>query len=245
MSTSLTNFEKLKHAVYKATARALEQAGPEIVATVRETYDKTGDLEKVQEVAKTLSTLPEAAKWRPLLVALLDTELAINHVRNGLRFLRDIPPREVFGVSPGEWIEYHLLSWSFFTYGFLEKEETLVKQLVRALKRPTDPHWKGVQDELLALVEQMRNRTARLRNPAAHGGKPGQYRGPIEGIEEQQLWEGIVLVGFTPAPSQILQSFQGFHGRWYRSLYRFSVIVLAHFNRICGRLYEAIDWSRV
>lgn len=156
MSSSSSGFAQFRYSLQEAAAHSLERTHPNYVIIFQKALEETGDLEQALHAVNGISTDPEFAKWRPLLTATLDTELAMNEMRSALNLLKALPSEETLGMysmSRGAWLYYHLNTWIFWMDALLEKQKTLVKEAVRALIRPRNTQWKDVEGSLLSIID--------------------------------------------------------------------------------------------
>ena len=117
MNASLSSFIKLCNSIREKTARDLEQKRPD----------------------------NQLAKWRKLLTAVLETELAMHRVRSALNLLKTLPSKEtlnMFFMSEGAWIDYQYGTWSFWMCSLLDKEIELVSQVSQQLIKPSNPQYR-------------------------------------------------------------------------------------------------------
>jgi len=188
-----------------------------------------------------IPTDPGFSKWRPLITAAHDIQLAEHQIRCALGLLKAIPPEETLEshhMSRGAWIYYHVTTWTFWMDALLERAKRLVKQGVRVLVRPSEPGWKALQAELLAPLESLSELVGKLRDPLAHGG------GAIEALAEEHLWEAIVLLSAPVDFNQVFQPMTKHHETWYERLHKMSEAALATVEQAAGKLNQHIDWDR-
>lgn len=245
MSTSSSGFAQFRNSLQEAAAHSLERTHPNYVIIFQKALEETGDLDQALHAVKGISTDPGFAKWRPLLTATLDTELAMNEMRSALNLLKALPLEEtldMYSMSRGAWIYYHLNMWIFWMDALLEKQKTLVKEAVRALIRPRNTQWKDVESSLLSTIDVLSKDMGKVRDPLAHGGLKGRA---AEAIGEERLWEWLVLLQVPLEIRTLVGSMVIYHARWSDQLHRASVLVLAEFNRVCEELNRHIDWDHI
>ena len=237
-----------KRSLYAMAAQSLQEGHPEYVSTIIGKLNETGDFEQALDAVKELPTDAGFSKWRPLLTDALDVELAIDQLKTSLKLLKVIPLTDVISnegifISQGSWIHYHLNAWIFWMDGLLERVDKLVKQTVRTLLRPNNPHYRLIESEILESVHLLSDKVGKVRDPLAHGG------GFIEAPSEQGLWEGLVLI-LTLAGSNrdlnfddICKSMVPFHARWYKFLDRNTTIVLARIEDVFKKFNTYLEWK--
>ena len=240
----MSNFERFRDALHEAAARSLERTHPEYVAAFQKALSQTRDPSKAFDAVKDISTDEGFARWRPLLTATLDTEVAINRLRNALNILKILPSEEVlnlFSMSLGEWVDYHMTAWLFWMDALLEKVKALVCEAIRALVRISNAKWKDIETNLLKSINALSEDTGKIRDPIAHGGLKGRA---VEALEEERLWEGFVLMRGPLDIRQLFESFVEYHGKWYEHLRQASVKAIAEVNRVLEELNRHIDWAK-
>ena len=179
-----------------------------------------------------------------MLTAIHETELAMHRLRSTLKLLKTPPPKEtldIFYMSEGAWIDYHIATWSFYIYGLLERERKLVCQVCRSLIKPNNPHYEDIEKELLKSVKAQKDKVEKLRHPEAHVGEGGV----IEKVMKNGSWKDYLIL---PSPidfNHVLASYEAYHMRWYESLYQFSLLQIARMEQISQELYKCIDWKRI
>jgi hypothetical protein len=212
MNAPVSNFDRFRNNLRQAAARALECAHPEYVAAFQKALSQTGDFSKALDAVKDIPRDRGFAKWRPLLTATLDVEVTRNRLRNSLNLLKTVPDAEVldrFSMHPGEWVDCHWTAWTFWVDALLERVKKLVKEAVRALVRPSNVQWKDIENSLLRSIDSFSESTGKVRNPLAHGG------GAVEAVEEERLWEGLVLLRGSFDIRQLFESQLEYHATWY------------------------------
>lgn len=241
MNTPVSNFDRFRNALQAAAARALQRTHPEYVAAFQKALRETRDVSKALQAVKDISTDRGFAKWRPLLTATLDVEVAISRLRNSLNLLKTPPPSEVldvFAMHSGEWVDYHWTASIFWMHALLEREKKLVRQAVRALVRPSNTQWKDIENSLLSSINAFSEHTGDVRDPLAHGGGAG-----VEALAQERLWEGLVLLQGSLDIRQLLESQSKYQAEWYERLHTVSVVAIAEIERVFGELNRHIDWD--
>jgi hypothetical protein len=245
VDASLSEFDQFRNALQAAAARSLERTHPEYVVTFQKVISQTGDPSKAFDTVKDISTDKGFTRWRPILTATLDTELAINRLRVALNMLKILPPREVlnlFSMSAGEWVDYQLTNWLFLMKALLEKEKALISKAVRTLVKPSNTQWKDIENSLLKRINALIKDTGKMRDPLAHGGLGG---GGVSAVEEERLWEGFVLMRGPLDIRQLLEPMVEYHDKSLQRLRQTSIQALAEINRASEDLSRHIDWDNV
>ncbi len=216
MNASLSNFNELCNSIREKATRDLQQ--------------KRND--------------SQLAKWQKLLTVIWETELAMHRVRSALKLLKTLPPKEIlntFSMSEGAWIDYQFGTWSFWACSLIDKEIELVSQVGQKLIKPNELQRKEIVRPLIESLVSQKDRVGKIRHPLAHKGGGGV----IEAVMKTDLWKTSVII---PSPidfNQVLDSYVRHHTKWYNSLYKFSVFVLADLERICKELNQHIDWDNI
>ena len=124
--------------------------------------------------------------------------------------MKQSPPE---GWPLGAWVVYHLDHWVLHFYAWLDRLDALVAKVCRILLKPRLSEWRQLEKSLRPKVGEMRTMVANLRHPLAHTGAGG----PTRGIDEEQLWEPGLLIGFDQdmAPYYYESSAKS-QDRWHR-----------------------------
>ena len=248
MEAKIIGLQLFRNSLYNTAARSLREKHPKYVEALLQMLAETGDLSKALDSVKTMPTDVGFAKWRPLLTATFDTELAINQIRTVLNLLEIIPPRKVVPpqdilISEGAWVYYHVNVWIFWMDALLERVKKLVKQTVRSLVRPTNPKWKDVESDLLQSISLLSQDIGKMRDPLAHGG------GVAEVPAQERLWEGLVLISTLANRSisfdDVFGSMTKYHASWHKRLYEKSVLALATIEKEMDELNKHLDWDKI
>jgi len=212
----LNNFNQLCNSIRKVAIRDLKQKHPK------------GQL----------------TKWRELITAIWETELAMHRVRGALNLLKTLPPKEtlnLFSMSEGAWIDYHYTTWSFWMCSLLDKEIELVSQVAQKLIKPSNSQYKEIERPLLESLVSQKDKVGKIRHPLAHKGKGGT----IEAVIKTDLWKSFAIIPSPVDFNQMLASYVPYHMRWHYFLHQVSMAVLAEIERICGELAQHIDWDNI
>lgn len=218
----------------------LERINPAFVQAFQKGVADGEALERVIETTRpVLGTKAHARwdRWSKLLTAALDVEFAMDQVRRSLWLLEATPQGAPNNrrYDPGAWIVYHVDHWIFEMHAFLERLEKLVKLTCRSLVRPMNLRWPEIEKELMSPIAKIKKDIGKMRHPLAHGG------GPVEAIEEEQLWEGFVLLhleDFSSVVSGRYEKSAAFQQRWHQFLRKRTVTVLAAADAIFTKLNE-------
>jgi len=210
---------------------------------------KTRNLSLAIDSVKTIPTDVGFAKWRPLLTAIFDTELAINQVKTSLDLLRIIPPKSVVplhnvSISEGAWVYYHVDVWIFWQDALLERIKKLIRLSVRRLIRHFNPQWENIEIDILKSINLLSQDIGKIRDPLAHGGWA------VDAPAEEKLWEGTVLVATLANPheiisGQVFEPMAQYHAKWYDELDRKTRLVLDVIDKSIGKLRGNIDWDKI
>jgi len=216
MNASLSSFIKLCNSIREKTARDLEQKRPD----------------------------NQLAKWRKLLTAVLETELAMHRVRSALNLLKTLPSKEtlnMFFMSEGAWIDYQYGTWSFWMCSLLDKEIELVSQVSQQLIKPSNPQYREIERPLSKSLVSQKNKVGKIRHPLAHKGKGGT----IEAVMREDSWKGFVVIPSPVDFNCILASCVPYHMRWHHFLHQVSIVILVEIERISAELNQQIDWDNI
>lgn len=248
MEAKIGGLELFRNSLYRAAAKSLQEKHPEYIETLMQVLAQTGDLSQTLDTVKAIPTDVGFAKWRSLLTATFDTELAINQIRTALNLLRIIPPQRIapphdIPISEGAWVYYHYNVWIFLMDALLERTKKLLTQAVRTLIRPTNPNWKDIQSEVLKSINLLSEDIGTVRDPLAHGG------GVAEAPAQERLWEGFVfistLTNYQMVPiDNVFEPMTKYHASWYKRLYELSLLVLATIDKEIDKLNKQINWDK-
>jgi hypothetical protein len=235
----------LSNSIYNAATKSLRDKHPEFVESFTRELSESGNLSQAINIAKRIPTDVGFARWRPLLTAIFDTELAIRQIEMSLDLLK-LTPSQHITISEGAWVYYHYNVCIFWIDALLDRTKKVVKQAVRALVRPNNPNWKTIESTLLASINSLSEKVGKIRDPLAHGG------GAAEAPAQEKLWEGLVLL-FTSAEynkspydtDSLFEPMAKFHNKWYKILNDISVILLNELDTTCNNLKTQIDWPKV
>jgi len=250
MEAKIVGLKLFRNSLYKVAARSLWEKHPQYAKTLIQTLAETGDLSQALNAVKTIPTDVGFAKWRPLLTATFDTELAINQVKTALDLLAIIPPRRIvipkdILISEGAWVCYHMNAWIFLMDALLERTRKLISRAVRLLIRPRNLNYQGIENDILKPINELsKDLRDRMRNALAHGGWP------VEAVTEEELWEGMVLIAtltnrYELFSNQIFEPMSKYHTRWHQQLDKKSGIVLIEIDRAMTKLNKHIDWDKI
>lgn len=213
---SLENFHQLCNSIREKAARDIKQKRPESQLT----------------------------KWQKLFTTIVETELAIHRVRKALNLLKTTPSKktlDTLSMSEGAWIDYHYVTWAFLAFALLERERSLIKQVVRSLVKPSKPQYKAIEKTLLNYIEAQRIKMSKMRHPLAHAGEGGT----VEAVISTDLWKNFAII---PSPldfNKLLASYVPYHMRWHYFLHGISEKIIAELERTSKELYQQIDWDNI
>jgi hypothetical protein len=186
----------------------------------------------------------QLAKWQKLLTIIVETELAMQRVRNALNSLKTIPSKETLdklSMSEGAWIDYHYTTWAFLMSSLLDKEIELVSQVGQKLIKPNNPKHKDIVRPLIESLVSLKDKVGKIRHPLAHKGEGGT----IEAVMKTDTWKSFAIM---PSPinfDNILVSYVPYHLRWHHFLNGASVKIMSQIEHICKEIYTHIDWENV
>ena len=129
--------------------------------------------------------------WYGLLTSLLEVELALDHLTQALQLIRD--HRDTNPSEDGRLLDYHVNYSMIQSSSLLEKVNSLVSRVYRALVRPQRPAYDVDLGEARSQLVELRAQLSSLRDPLVHG----LTEGPSRSLEEDRLWEGGVLLDTT------------------------------------------------
>jgi hypothetical protein len=165
----------------------LGATNPRYVEEVQRIFRETDDLERAIDETKPLlgAGVPD---WSALFTALFDFELLTDKVRTAVRFLETEPDGSE--QDKARWTSYHLDHWTFQMDAMLERLDKLVARVVRHVLRPKDKEWRTKEAELRVPIRQLKEGTAKVRDPLAHG-----LGGGVDAIHQERLWEPFLAIG--------------------------------------------------
>jgi len=129
--------------------------------------------------------------------------------------------------------------YDLVVFGLLEREKSLVKQVVRNLVKPSNPQYKDIEKTLLKYIEAQRDEISKVRHPLAHTGKGGT----IEAVMETDSWKNFVIIPSPVNFNELLASYVPYHMRWHDFLHGISVKTIAELERTSKEIYKHIDWD--
>ena len=246
MKVKIGGLQLFRNSLYRAAARSLQEKHPQYVETLIQTLAETSDLSQALDTVKAIPTDIGFAKWRPLLTATLDTELAINQLRVTLELLRLTPSKGLLipEGTEGTLVLYYTNVWVLLADALLERSEKLIKKAARTLIRPSNPKWQSIEDEVSKPINELsKDLRSKMRNPLAHGG------GAVEAPAEERLWEGFTIIAAVTNRyelffSQMLGAMAKYHATWYERLSKHSVLMLNEINRAINNLNKHINWDK-
>jgi hypothetical protein len=249
MEGKVNELELFRNSLYDSAARSLREKHPQYVEAFIQVLVKTRNLSLAINSVKAISTDVGLAKWRPLLTAIFDTEIAINQVKTSLDLLKIIPPKSVVSphdipISEGAWVYYHVDVWVFWQDALLERVKKLIKISVRKLIRPFNPQWQNIERDILNSINLLSQDIGKLRDPLAHGGWA------VDAPAEEKLWEGTVLVATLTNPheiisGQVFEPMAQYHAKWYKQLDSKTGLVLDVIDKTIGKIRGNIDWNKI
>jgi hypothetical protein len=186
----------------------------------------------------------QLVKWQKLLTAILETELAIQRVRNALNLLKTIPPKEtlnMFSMSEGAWIDYQYATWSFWMCSLLDKEIELVSQVGQKLIKPNNPQYKDIVRPFVKSLVYKKDKVGEIRHPLAHRGEGGM----IDTVMKTDEWKNYVTMQSPVDFNKILASHVPYHTRWHYFLHASSVRIMAEIEQTSEKIYKHIDWDNI
>jgi hypothetical protein len=235
-------YERLKARVFEDARRDLERSKPGYVAAFQATLAATGSPELASAKAKPLLK-GGLQKWPAILTGFFDLEVVRGKVVDCHKHLER--SRDSSAPDAGYWFAYHLDHWTFQTDAFLNRCDTLFKQVIRGTIRHRDPEgWQQFQNEVAAELQVLKDRFGELRHPLAHG-----LGGGVAGITER--WESILAAPFDvgTSPEFVKSSMASFFGtidaarrrHWFRAMHRANLILFAYSEAFSGKLLQKID----
>jgi len=252
----MTELERFRNNLYKAAFKALKQKHPEYVDAftkplkdmIKTNPSKAG--EAIKEAYKAVENIPTDtgfAKWRPLLTATLDVELAMNRLSIALNLLGRIPEEKFlneYSITEGDWVAYHLSSCIVLMKAVIEKEQELVKKLMRKFLKPANGSYEEIKKTLLKKLNIMNNDIAPQRKQYLHGGIKGA---DLEVLEKERHWEADVTLGIGSRElvNHINASYVEYQSRWHRLLSEHVLKLFGEIERVSKELNSIIDWDNV
>lgn len=238
----------LRDSLCRAATWSLLEKHPQYVKAFMQSLDETGDVSKAFYGVEAIPTDVGFAKWRPLLTAEWDTELAIGQIRAALDLLRVVPPRGI-PISEGAWLYYHYNAWVFWMDALLERVKKLTTLVVRALVRPTNLRWQEVESDFLKPIRLLSEEVGEIRDPLAHGG------GPVEVVMiKERRWEVFMLLlvqlnygkkYFDELSKIPFLAMTKYRGIWYELLHERSLFALGVIDQEMDKLNKYIDWDKI
>jgi hypothetical protein len=216
VNAPLKNFNQLCNSIREIAVRDLQQKRPE----------------------------SQLVKWQKLITAILETELAIQRVRNAINLLKTIPPKEtlnMFSMSEGAWIDYQYSTWSFWMCSLLDKEIELVSQVGQKLIKPNNPQYKDIVRPFIESLVYKKDKVGEIRHPLAHKGEGGT----IEAVMKTVEWKNYVTMQSPIDFNKILASHVPYHTRWHHFLHESSVRIIAEIEQTSEEIYKRIDWDNI
>ena len=217
--TRLEGLVRLEALLLEHARARLEEENPQYVQAFNEALPS--GLEYALDAAR--PHLGSPPSWYELLTRLFEVELALDHVTQTLLLMeghRDTSPRE-----DGRLLDYHVNYWVIQSSALLEKADSLVSKVYRALVRPERPAFEGDMSEARSPLAGLRAQLSGLRDPLVHGLTEGSSRG----LEEERMWEAGVLLNATM--DEILtgkfENLPAFRDSWYAVHVQLTAMLIA------------------
>lgn len=211
----------------------LRAASPRYVLVFTEEWSRTHDRQKARKAVEGIHLSKQFDKWIDIWIAFLDVELAFHQTKLSLRLLAADPTSS---VDRGEWVNYHMDAWLFWTNSLLERYKKLVSKLVRQFVRPANAQWQQVEDQLLKRINHMEQEVGKLRNPRAHGG--GVFEGPFT---KERLIGGI-LAG-SSVDAHLFENAARLQGLGYVGFNKCLEDAMKEMDAVSEQLDTLVDWN--
>lgn len=234
----MENLARFQQTLYEEAKRALQAERPEYVSKFEERLNATQNLEKAIEEAKPFLGNGLPKRWKELLEATLDLELAVDKLNKSLVLFKARPVNAASNYLEGIWVTCHLDLWIFYSDALAERLGKVVSRSCRTLLRDRgNPDWQSIQKALMSGVNEIKREVSGIRNKLAHGGFG------VEGIEKNGLWERSIIIGHPERQYIIRSSYESsanFKDSWPQHLERASTAIREKTNETIGKVYERV-----
>ena len=248
----MSELELLRNNFHEAASNVLKSTHIEYVElflhTLKETISNNPDkaheaFTKATEAVKDISTDKGFARWRPILTAELDVEIALNRLRVALNAFGKLPPKDFLDaclLSEGDWVDYNYSNCIILMKSVIEKERTLICRVTRELVRPTETNWKEIETRLLQNIDRMNKEMGDIRDPMLHGGHSGS---DLTVLEIERHWENNVLLGVRNLVPAIVESFVANMDKWHERISWCALRLVNEIEDISKELNYIIAWD--
>ncbi len=241
-----TNVERLREQLRGASQQAIRRDHPDFERIYREAVGQGAARDDFQRAASAVANVdtPQFARWRQLLLAIFDLELAITRLETARDLLQVLPGEAVctdLRVTRGRWADYTYGAWLFAAQAALERAERLATRASRSLIKP-HPSPEAVVDpaSLSRHLKDHLDSIKKLRNPQAHGG------GTVDSFADRRRLDELAVLGVWPPIEDILEHFPSTtHPLQAQMAHEMTLQYFAAIDATAGLILSSVDWAVV